>query len=189
MKYRLTKSPSWWSLAFAINFLFQIYRGSGQDQIIFTIALVLIFLESTNYLDWIPEFKWLRTSKINIWVLTLVSIYIFFSKPDTGLTAFIFTLLFIFFFFDLWRREDGDRAKMSGKEIGSAKIWAGIGIALCIWELLAFVLATIYKDDYSYPTVSVIFEPYLTQPFFRGIFVICWSAIGYVLIKDWREPK
>lgn len=185
----MLRNLSWWALAFTVNFLFQLYRGSAQDTIIFTVALILIVLESTHLLDWIPEFKRLRKSKVNLVALLAVSVYIFFSKPDTTLTLLVFIALFFLMFFDLWRRDDGDGSKMKASEIKSARNWAAIGIALCIWELIAYVLASIYKDDFSFPTISVLLEPYLTEPLFRGVFVIIWAFLGWLLLKDWKEPS
>ena len=189
MKSKAFDSLSWWSAAFGVNFLFQIYRGSPQDIIIFTIAWILIILESTHYLDWIPEFKNLRKLQLNKYLLIGVSLYLLFTKRETTLTIWIFAALFVYLFFDLWRRQDGETTKMSASEIKSARAWSGIGIILCFWELLAFVLASISKDDYSYPTISVLIAPHLDGLIGRGIFIIAWAAVGFLIINDWREPE
>lgn len=177
-----------WTIAFSVNFLFQLYRGNLQDIIIFALALTLIALESTHYLDWIPEFKSLRFSKVNIGVLALSGIYILFAKLDTNLTLWVFALIFLFMFLALWRREDGERRKLTARELRSAWSWSFIGIGLCIWELIAFVLAEVFRDDYSYPTISVLIEPYINDRPFRAIFIFLWCSGGYLLLKDWGEP-
>ena len=189
MRFKFSLGFNWWSVAFVFNFIFQIYRGSREDIIFFGIALILIFLESTKYLDWIPEFKKLRDSKANIFILIGISLYLLFTKRETPLTPWLFSIFFIFMFLDLWRREDGDHIKLSGSQIKSAKSWSLIGIALCFWELIAFVLASISKDDYAYPTISVLISPNLDGLIGRGAFIICWAALGFVILKDWREPR
>lgn len=189
MKYAKLNSISWWSVAFAFNLLFQFYRGSLQDIVIFSIALFLIILESTHLLDWIPEFKKLRSSRLNVYLLILVSIYLLFSKRETPLNIWVFSLLFIFMFVELWRRNNGEQAKMSKKEIKSAKGWSLIGITLSLWELTAYVLASISKDDYAYPTISVLISPYVDQLFGRALFLVFWVAFGFLLLHDWREPQ
>lgn len=183
------KSLSPWASAFGINFLFQIYRGNVQDIIIFAVAFLLIILESTHLLDWIPEFKGFRYSNLNRALLFSTGIYIFFADPDTTLTLWVFAALFWFMFLGLWRREDGGHRKLTAKELKSAWIWAIIGIALCSWELAAFVLAEVNHDDFSYPTISVLVEPHINEPAFRAVFVLVWVSLGNLLIKDWQEPK
>lgn len=92
-------------------------------------------------------------------------------------------------FFELWRRNNGERNKMTKREIKSAKGWMLIGIALSLWELTAYVLASISKDDYAYPTISVLISPYVDQLFGRAIFLFFWVAFGFLLLNDWREPE
>ena len=189
MKSKAFDGLSWWSAVSGVNFLFQIYRGSLQDIIIFTIAWILIILESSHYLDWIPEFKKLRKLSLNKYLLIAFSLYLLFTKRETPLTIWIFAALFIYLFLDLWRRDNGEKSKLSPTEIKSARAWGGIGIILCFWELLAFVLASISKDDYSYPTISVLIAPHLDGLIGRGIFIIAWAAVGFLIINDWREPE
>ena len=183
------KSLSPWASAFGLNFLFQIYRGNLQDIIIFGIAFLLIILESTHALDWIPEFKEFRFSKLNRALLFCSGIYIFLAEPDTTLTLWVFAVNFWIMFLGLWRRADGGHRQLTARELRSAWIWAFLGIALCTWELIAYVLAKINKDDYSYPTISVLVEPHINEPAFRAIFVLAWVSIGFLLIREWQEPK
>lgn len=189
MARNIFSSLSWWSAVFGFNFLFQLYRGSHQDIFIFTLALILIILESTHYLDGLPEFRKLRNSKINKYLLITISLYLLFTKRGAPLTIWFFGALFIFLFFDLWRRNDGEKRKLKPSEIKSAKSWGAIGIALCFWELIAFTAASIFKDDYSHPTISVLIAPHLDGLIGRSIFILAWAAIGFVLINDWREPS
>jgi hypothetical protein len=189
MKIKRLNGLSWWSAAFSVNLLFQFYRGSLQDIIIFSIALLLIILESTHVLDGIPEKKSLRSSKLNYLILISVGIYLLNSERGATLNIWIFTFLFIFMFVDLWRRENGEQRKLKANEIKSAKGLAVIGIALSIWELTAYVLASIYKDDYAFPTISVLISPYVDQLHGRAIFLVFWIAFGFVLLIDWREPE
>ena len=178
-----------WVAAFSVNFFFQLYRGSTQDIAIFTIALVLLILESSNYLNWIPEFKTLRNSRLNFVLLTFVSLYLLFTKRGAFATIWVFIGLFVFLFWDLWRRDNGEKIELNKKQRRSSEVWAILGIALCFWELITFVLASISKDDNSYPTISVLISPHLDGLIGRAIFIICWAALGFILINDWKEPK
>ena len=172
-----------------MNFFFQLYRGSKQDIAIFTVALILLVLESTNNLNWLPEFKGLRKSRVNLFALIAMSLYLLFTKRGAPLTIWIFILFFIFMFLDLWRRHNGEKRKLTFAQEKSAQIWAMLGIALCFWELITFVLATISKDDYSYPTISVLIAPHLDALIGRAIFIVAWLLFGFLLLKDWREPS
>ena len=176
-------------MVFALNYFFQLYRGSKQDIAIFTIAFILMILESTNYLDLIPEFKWMRYAKFNEIILIGFGIYLLLTRRGFPLTIWLFIALFVLMFLDLWRRFDGDGKKMSKANQKSVQAWAGIGVALCTWEFIAFVLASISKDDFSYPTISVLIAPHLDALIGRAIFIVAWILFGFLLLKDWREPS
>jgi hypothetical protein len=62
--------------------------------------------------------------------------------------------------------------------------WAAVGVAICLWELTAFLqqsdAATANPD---HPTLSAILEPLFVHDPGRGVMIICWLAAGVVLAR------
>ena len=189
MKWKSLQAVSGWALVFGVNFLFQLYRGNPWDQVIFTLVLIFITLESLHLFDWIPEFRKLRSARLTQVILILISLYLIFAKPASAITGILMPLFLIFMFFALWRKRDGEKVHLKPEEIKSAKVWAIIGVAICLWELIAYVLGSISDDTYSSPTISDLLLPEMGGIFGRAVFTIGWAFIGFLLLRDWREPK
>ena len=54
---------------------------------------------------------------------------------------------------------------------------------MAVSELFAYIFATVYKDDTSYPTISVLVNPVLESPYGRAIFLVLWMLIGVGLLQ------
>ena len=179
------RNVSLWIAIFFVNFIFQLYRGSGPDLIFFGLALALVVLESIGLLDWIPEFRSLRKIAIN--TLPIFGTLFIFAKRESAIGRYLFYALFVFMFLALWRRNSGDQSNLSKREINLARSISLILILICAWEILMFTLAQIFSDDWHYPTISVLIVPYLDGLIGRTVFVLLWSALGIFLIRDWSE--
>lgn len=176
---------SWWGLIFLINFSFQLYRGFDPDLIYFGFALALVILESAGLLNWIPEFRKVR--KLVIYLVPAIGIAILFIKRESPEGRYLFYFLFAAMFVALWRRADGDKNKLTKREVSLAKSIGAILIAICTWEVLMFALARIFNDSPAYPTLSELIVPHLDGYTGRSIFIILWVALGIFIIRDWDE--
>ncbi len=66
-------------------------------------------------------------------------------------------------------------------------LWLSLAVVMCLSELFAYIWANVYKDDHSYPTISVIVSPILDSPYGRGVFLATWMLIGVGLLQVWRK--
>ncbi|MEY4423767.1 MAG: hypothetical protein RLZZ258_870, partial [Actinomycetota bacterium] len=66
-------------------------------------------------------------------------------------------------------------------------IWITLALMMAVSELFAFIFAEVYKDDSSFPTISVLVNPVLDSPYGRAIFLIVWMAIGVGLLQIRRK--
>ena len=65
--------------------------------------------------------------------------------------------------------------------------WLALAVIMCVSELFAYIWANAFKDDKTYPTISVIVNPVLESPYGRGIFLALWMLIGVGLLQIWRK--
>ena len=70
----------------------------------------------------------------------------------------------------------------------SALSWSILGVALCVWEALAFIFSvTMPNGAVNYPTISVLLDPVLENVWGRIFFVGLWLAGGLGLLRFWRK--
>lgn len=68
-------------------------------------------------------------------------------------------------------------------------LWVTIAITMAVCELFAYIWANVYKDDESFPTISVLVNPILESPYGRSIFLVLWMLIGIGMLGIWRKKK
>lgn len=176
---------SWWGLIFLINFSFQLYRGFDPDLIYFGFALALVILESAGLLYWVPEIKKVRS--LVLFLVPVIGAAILFIKRESSEGHYLFYFLFVAMFIALWRRRDGDKNKLTEREVSLAKSIGAILIAICTWEVLMFTLARVFDNSSGYPTLSELIVPHLDGYTGRSIFIVLWVALGIFIIRDWDE--
>jgi uncharacterized protein with PQ loop repeat len=69
----------------------------------------------------------------------------------------------------------------------SAVSWSILGVALCVWEALAFIMSVTMPNGEDYPTVSVLLDPVVSNLWGRIFFVSLWLAGGLALLRFWKK--
>jgi hypothetical protein len=60
---------------------------------------------------------------------------------------------------------------------------------MAVCELFAYIWANVFKDDMSFPTISVLVNPVLESPYGRSVFLVLWMLIGVGMLGIWRHKK
>jgi hypothetical protein len=58
-----------------------------------------------------------------------------------------------------------------------------LALFMAVSELFAYIFATVYKDDATYPTISILVNPTLESPWGRAMFLTLWMLIGVGLLQ------
>ena len=65
-----------------------------------------------------------------------------------------------------------------------AWLWAGVFVALALWELAALLLQpSLTTDSYAHPTISVLSDPALASHPGRAAIMVVWLAFGWFLVQ------
>ena len=65
-----------------------------------------------------------------------------------------------------------------------AWLWAGVFVALALWELAALLLQpSLTTDSYAHPTISVLSDPALASHPGRTAIMVVWLAFGWFLVQ------
>ena len=68
----------------------------------------------------------------------------------------------------------------------TAALWAGLGVALCLWELAAYLVAQWRGNETDFPTISVLLDPIVEIPIYRAVLLALWLILGCALLR-WSQ--
>lgn len=162
---------------------FHINRGSIGDAIIFGIGCLILIADWKKWIPWhMPE-----RPKVSGWVIGLAiaisfSVLLFTERTGWQARVLLLTLVPIALVM-VYYRDHGPKPGAT-KEMAITKwVWMTLALVMAVSELFAYIFATVYKDDTSYPTVSVLVNPTLESPWGRAIFLTLWMLIGVGLLQ------
>jgi hypothetical protein len=184
---RLLTGINPWLPVFAFVTLFHIIRGSGLDALIFGLGCLLLIADWKHLIKWhMPE-----RQKVSGWVILLVmsisSSVLFFSERDGWEDKLLLVTLAPIAVTMVYYRDHGPKPGSTKVMARTKAIWITLALMMAVSELFAFIFAEVYKDDSSFPTISVLVNPVLDSPYGRAIFLIVWMAIGVGLLQIRRK--
>ena len=178
-----------WIVVLAIMSGFQLWRGAWVDGVLFTALTLLLILDTilggrlriTRRMLVAPRWVTL-TLVIAIGIVLVIA-------PRHGVVDLVaMVLIGVTALVLAWspaavRPEHPARAYRA-----SAIVWSALGVGLCLWEALMFVLSTYLPGGTDvYPTISVLLDPFLEWPVGKVIFIGLWLAVGLVLLRVWTK--
>lgn len=188
-------APQWtagsiaWIVVMAIMASFQAWRGTYVDAaLFFGLAAMLLIDRLTQgrifiFKKHLVAPKWVTIAVTSSFALILIiaprhSVY--------DLVAFIFIGITVLLL--AWEPAP-DREKLPHRAlVRSAVMWSILAVALCLWEMLAFILSvTTPNGGENFPTISVLLDPFVESLGGRIVFVSLWLAAGLGLLRVWSK--
>lgn len=180
---KLLRGINPWLPVFAFVTAFHINRGSFGDALIFGLGALFMIADWKKLIPWhMPE-----KPKVNVWVMTLLVVLscgvLFFSERNGWQDKALLIALAPIALVMVYYRDHGPKPGASKQMMRSKWIWMSLALIMAISELFAYIFATVYQDDRSYPTISILVNPVLESPYGRGIFLALWMLIGFGLLQ------
>lgn len=167
--------------------IFHFMRESWVDAAIFSIGSLLVIADWKKWIKWeMPERPKLSKTPALLAIL-LASSILFFSERGGWQDTVLLLALAPIALFMVYYRDHGPKPSSTPLMNRTRWLWLTLAIILCVSELFAYIWANAFKDDASYPTISMIVNPVLESPYGRGIFLVLWMLIGVGLIQPWRK--
>ena len=167
--------------------LFHVIRESYVDALIFALGSVILVVDWKQVLPW----RMPKRRKVKNWVLVLaVSLscaVLFFSERGGWQDVLLLLAIGPAALFLVYYRDHGPKPSGNGTMVRTKWIWMSLAIFMAVSELFAYIWAVVFKDDNSYPTISIIVNPILDSPFGRSIFLMLWMLIGLGLLRNGRQ--
>lgn len=196
MTTQATKSVSNWTLGavlwLVVLFImasFQTWRGAYEDGVLFYGIVILLAIDRASDQRIGARLQRLRISKAVIWGVTALCGVVLVLAPRHGLVTFTtMTVIGLMMLLLAWPPLAESSSRSSPAIRRSAWWWAAIGVLLCLWEAIAFVLSvTTPGGSDAHPTISVLLDPALETLVGRIVFVGFWLAAGAGLLFIWRR--
>jgi MFS superfamily sulfate permease-like transporter len=167
--------------------LFHVMRGAHGDALIFSVGSLLLIA------DWKKWFKWSMPNRpvFKRWTVMLViaiaASVLFFSKRGGWQDVVLLLTLAPIALSIVYYRDHGPKPSSTPLMTRTRWLWLSLAVIMCLSELFAYMWASAFKDDKSYPTISIIVNPVLESPYGRGVFLTLWMLIGVGLLQVWRK--
>jgi hypothetical protein len=180
------REVSLWLGVFTITAVFQFWRASELDGLIFIVIIALLAISAFSERDFTTIGSDPRFKKFGVAYLAFITLTLFLSRIHTAPAMFALLaavpLLLI-------SREKYDHFSFPNiAMVRSTVIWSAIAVVAAMWELTCFVLGVITGNDEKTPTLSMLIDPILHHPEGRIFFVVIWAFIGYELLFLRKRP-
>lgn len=170
-----------WLVVFVGGAAFQLWRGSPIDTLVYSAVALLVIIATQDKIG-IPEFS--PTRFVAAASTLLVSTVVFVLFPiHSGIAAGCYLLLVPVLLRIVFRKESASFPDSTEALRRSSKIWFVIGSLTCICELGNYFASDFTHDDKSFPTLTVLVDPFVADNVGKIIFVMVWMAIGVGLFR------
>lgn len=189
MTHRWNISTVLWTTVLAIMAGFQLWRGAFVDGMLFTaITLLLIVDTSTG-----GRIRFFRKHIVAPRWVTLVVVLgiglVLVIAPRHGIVDLIAMVLIGISALILAWAPASVRVELPARAYRTSAItWSILAVGLCLWEALAFILSQYLPGgEDSYPTISVLLDPFLNWFPGKVLFIGLWLAAGLALLRVWGK--
>ncbi|MFM1993174.1 MAG: hypothetical protein RL600_1002 [Actinomycetota bacterium] len=166
---------------------FHINRGSFGDAIIFGIGCLLLIADWKRWVPWhMPERPKVSGWVIGVVILISCSVLLFTQRDGWQNRVLLLTLAPIALSM-VYYRDHGPKPGATKQMMRTKWIWITLALIMAVSELFAYIFAAVYKDDSTYPTISILVNPVLESPWGRAIFLTLWMLIGVGLLQIRRK--
>lgn len=181
-----------WVITLTVMSVFQFWRGAPIDGLIFTVITAVIVIErvvrmrkpaSTAPAEARTTTGGTRRLVIMLAVALLVGIVIVVAPRTGPLSISLVVALGIGAVVLVWNHSPGLPGGSPQSRHRARIAWASIGITLCVWEALAYILSvTVPRGWIGFPTVSLLLEPAVDFDPSRALMTAAWLAAGVWLV-------
>jgi hypothetical protein len=167
--------------------IFHLMRGALGDAVIFAVGSLILIADWKKWFRWsMPERPKFGRLSVLLAIAIAVSV-LFFSKRGGWQDVVLLLALAPIALSLVYYRDHGPKPSSTKVMNQTRWAWLTLAVLMCVSELFAYIWANVFKDDQTYPTISIIVNPVLESPYGRGVFLAIWMLIGVGLLQVWRK--
>ena len=184
---RLLHGINPWLPVLAFVTVFHITRGATTDAIYFGFASTLLILDWKRLIPGkMPERR--RLGKSVVWgAILAVCVVLLFTERNSWPDIAVLIAILAFSLWLAYYRDHGPKPSLTKTMNRTKWVWMTLALSMAVSELFAYIYANVNQDDKTYPTISVLVNPFLENPIGRIVFLTLWALIGVGLLGVWRK--
>ena len=177
-----SRTSTLWIIVFFGGTIFQYWRGSQIDTLIYATVTALLLLASQEIFE-IPQLG-ATSFATSVSILLACTLVFILSRIHTITSALFYLALIPLLLRNMWRSNTISEEEASSPAIRrSSWIWFTIGLLTCLAELGNYFAADVTHNDKAYPTITVLVDPIVADTWGKVVFVIVWAGIGVGLLR------
>lgn len=185
----------WWIAICAICGAFQIFRGAPLDGGFFLVAALILLVDAAGFLNTIGQYRVPTVPRaFLVGVLLVVVVVVGLDPIAAPATAVTVLLVGACSMVVAWTNSarapfSFQRHATSRRALRRAAVtWSLVGVALCLWEMSAFLLGMSSPEAaYDHPPLTDLIEPVIATTWGRCVGCALWLVAGWALLRRGRS--
>lgn len=176
-----SRNSTLWIITFFIGTIFQFWRGSQIDTLVFAVITSLLLVASQEILE-LPQLR-ATNFATSSGILCLFTLVFMIVGIHSVLSAIFYLALVPLVLRNMWRSDSIIEVASTPAMRRSSMIWFTIGVVTCLAELGNYFAADATHNDKVYPTITVLVDPFVAHNAGKIIFVFLWAIVGVGLFR------
>jgi hypothetical protein len=176
-----------WVWMFVTTSALQVFRGSRLDTIIFVGSTLLVWVSASGlFADRVQGPLHIQRRTIFL-ISALFAAALMVVPRHTFIHGVIVVAILPLVLRLVWYG-DATKKERADARINRSKIaWLFLSLGLTTWEFMANILGQLVNDLHTFPTLSVLIDPFLETSFGQAAFVLLWITTGIGFLGIWRR--
>ena len=176
-----------WVWMFTTTSALQVFRGSRLDTIIFVASTLIIWVSASGLFaeDVKGPVKIKRQTIFLVAALFIAALSV--VPRHTFIHGVLIVAILPLVIRLVWYRDSGRKEKADSRINRAKYLWLFLSLGLTTWEFMANILGQLVNDLHTFPTLSVLIDPWLETSFGQAAFVVLWFITGIGFLGLWRR--
>lgn len=194
-------SATLWIITLSVMAVFQFWRGAPIDGVIFALIAAIVIVErvartrrppspaaagdpDVAAAEGTPARPTDRCRLVIVLAIAVAAGIVIVVAPRTGAVSIsLVAALGVGALALVWNHAPRPTARTPHSRHRTRIAWASLGITLCVWEALAYILSVVVPRGWiGFPTVSLLLEPAVDFDPTRALLTVIWLAAGVWLV-------
>ena len=174
-----------WIAILAITGGFQFYRDAPVDATVFCLLAAGLLADLLGAFRRIPLRNLAIHRALVVGSAVIVAGLLAFSPRHGVIDAAVVAIAGVLALLVAWPDHAGDLAAPATPSSGfvrTAWLWAGVLLAICLWELAMYILGSVGGRS-AFPALSDLLDPLVENSAGRILFVLGWVLAGVALVR------
>lgn len=175
---------SGWAVIFALTTIFQIYRGTLSDVLIFGLITSLLLMQGVKRIEkFTLPFRFTLTQR-TIFFVVASGLFLYVTPRHSAFMAFWFLASAPLVAAVAVSHDEPQNAPEHASARRAEIMWSIWALLMALAEFLAYLLSRIHNNEKAFPTISVLIQPEFNGGAMKALFIALWLPTGIWLLSQ-----